>query len=221
MILKKITKLSLDTIVRKKEEIDMTNTGRSMRRRGDALSESIYDATIELIKKVGYTNLTFQQIAQAAQTSRTVMYRRWKTTFDLIQEIMVYRTTKALGGELIDQIEDTGSLRGDLLQLLTLYQSVYTEVGHEIMNVILFEMGQDNSKITEIEINATNKNILIMRKLLGFAKIRGEKIKDISDATLTLPFDLIRVENFLRKDVIDAKRLELLVDEILLPVFLA
>jgi len=199
----------------------MTNTGRSMRRRGDALSESIYDATIELIKKVGYTNLTFQQIAQAAQTSRTVMYRRWKTTFDLIQEIMVYRTTKALGGELIDQIEDTGSLRGDLLQLLTLYQSVYTEVGHEIMNVILFEMGQDNSKITEIEINATNKNILIMRKLLGFAKIRGEKIKDISDATLTLPFDLIRVENFLRKDVIDAKRLELLVDEILLPVFLA
>jgi len=192
-----------------------------MRRRGDALSESIYNATIELIKKVGYTNLTFQQIALAAKTSRTVMYRRWETTFDLIREIMVYKTTNALDGELIDKIEDTGSLRGDLLQLLTLYQSVYAEVGYEIMNAILFEMGQDNKKMSEIEVNATNKNIMIMRKLLGYAKGRGEKIKSVSDATLTLPFDLIRVENLLRKDAIDAKRLELLVDEILLPVFLA
>jgi len=201
--------------------LDMKDAGRSMRRRGDALSESIYNATIELIKKVGYTNLTFQQIANAAKTSRTVMYRRWKTTFELIREIMVYKTTNALGGELIDRIEDTGSLRSDLLQLLTLYQSIYVEVGHEIMNAIIFEMGHDNKKMSEIEVNATNKNILIMRKLLGYAKNRGEKLKEVSDATLTLPFDLIRVENLLRKDVIDANRLELLVDEILLPVFLA
>ncbi|MBA4544152.1 MULTISPECIES: TetR/AcrR family transcriptional regulator [Thermoactinomyces] len=199
----------------------MNNSGRNMRRRGDALSESIYDATIEMIQKVGYTNLTFQQIAQAAKTSRTVMYRRWKTKYDLIREIMVYKMTNILGGELIDRIEDTGSLRGDLLQLLTLYQSIYAEIGPEIMNAILFEIGQDRKKKIEIEVNATNKNILVMRKLLGFAKNRGEKIKEVSDATLTLPFDLIRVENLLRKDVIDRNRLELLVDEILLPVFLA
>lgn len=192
-----------------------------MRRRGDALSESIYNATIEMIKKVGYTNLTFQQIAQAAKTSRTVIYRRWKTTFELVHEIMVYKTTKALGGELIDKIEDTGSLRSDLLQLLTLYQRIYSEGSHEIMNAILFEMGQDNKKMSEIEIHATKKNILVMRKLLDFAKARGEKIKEVSDATLTLPFDLIRVENLLRKKTIDVKRLEVLVDEILLPVFLA
>lgn len=199
----------------------MKDVNRNMRRRGDALSESIYNATIELIKKVGYTNLTFQQIAHAAKTSRTVIYRRWKTTFDLIHEIMVYKTTNALGGELIDKIEDTGSLRGDLLLLLTLYQNFFTEVGPEIMNAILFEMGQDIKKMSEIEVNATNKNILTMRKLLRFARARGEKIKEVSDATLSLPFDLIRVENLLHKDVINAKRLELLVDEILLPVFLA
>ncbi|NLK96890.1 TetR/AcrR family transcriptional regulator [Defluviitalea saccharophila] len=199
----------------------MNNGGKNMRRRGDALSESIYNATIEMIKKVGYTNLTFQQIAQAAKTSRTVIYRRWKTTFELVHEIMVYKTTKALGGELIDKIEDTGSLRSDLLQLLTLYQRIYSEGSHEIMNAILFEMGQDNKKMSEIEIHATKKNILVMRKLLDFAKARGEKIKEVSDATLTLPFDLIRVENLLRKKTIDVKRLEVLVDEILLPVFLA
>lgn len=123
-----------------------------MRRRGDALSESIYDATIEMIQKVGYTNLTFQQIAQAAKTSRTVMYRRWKTKYDLIREIMVYKMTNILGGELIDRIEDTGSLRGDLLQLLTLYQSIYAEIGPEIMNAILFEIGQDRKKRLKLKL---------------------------------------------------------------------
>jgi len=199
----------------------MKNAGRSMRRRGDALYESIYNATIELIKKVGYINLTFQEIAKAAKTSRTVIYRRWQTKLDLIHEIMVYKMKKVLDGELIDKIEDTGSLRGDLLQLLTLYNKAYLEVGPEIMNTILFEMGQNNKKMTEITVNATNKNILVMQKLLGFAKVRGEKIKEVSETTLTLPFDLIRVEYLMRKGVIHEKRLELLVDEILLPVFLA
>jgi AcrR family transcriptional regulator len=194
--------------------------GTNTRRRGDTLTEDIYKAAIELIKKVGYTNLTFQQIAQAAKTSRTVLYRRWKTTFELIYDIMVYKMKNTLGGELIDRIEDTGSLRGDLLQLLTLYQSVYIEVEHEIMNAILFELGQNNDKMSELEMNATNKNIFVMRKLLEFAKKRGEVIKEVSDETLTLPFDLIRMENILRQDGIDEKRLEVLVDEILLPVFL-
>ncbi|WP_020155877.1 TetR/AcrR family transcriptional regulator [Caldibacillus debilis] len=201
--------------------VKMKNAGRSMRRRGDALYESIYNATIELIKKVGYINLTFQEIAKAAKTSRTVIYRRWQTKLDLIHEIMVYKMKKVLDGELIDKIEDTGSLRGDLLQLLTLYNKAYLEVGPEIMNAILFEMGQNNKKMTEITVNATNKNILVMQKLLGFAKARGEKIKEVSETTLTLPFDLIRVEYLMRKGVMDEKRLELLVDEILLPVFLA
>lgn len=198
----------------------MTDDGKQIRRRGDTLTDSIYEATIKLIKKVGYKNLTFQQIAQTANTSRTVLYRRWKTPYDLVRELTINKMKDALGGELIDRIEDTGSLRGDLLHLLVLYQRVYTEVGHDLMNAILFEVGQDNDKLTELEVHATHKNILVMRKLLNFAKNRGEKIKEVSEATLTLPFDLIRAENILRKDRINKKRLEILVDEILLPVFL-
>ncbi len=199
----------------------MEENGRNTRRRGDALIDSLYNATVEIIKEVGYANLTFQQIAQVAKTSRTVLYRRWATTFDLIREIWVYKWTMALGGELTDRIEDTGSLRGDLLLLLTLYQSVYAEVGPEIMNALLFEIGQNNKRIAEIKINATEKNILTMRKLLEFAKARGEKIKEVSDISLTLPFELIRIKYMMSKDLADAEQLRLLVDEILLPVFKA
>ncbi len=198
----------------------MQEIKRDTRRRGDTLTESVYNATMEIIKEAGYSNLTFQQIAQAAKTSRTVLYRRWSTTFDLIREIMEYKIAMTLGGELIDKIEDTGSLRGDLFQLLKLYQSIYTVVGSEIMNAVLFEISQNNNKITKIKLNATEKNMLTMRKLLEFAKTRGDKIKNVSNMTLTLPFDLIRIANILGKDVAEEGLLESLVDEILLPVFL-
>ncbi len=199
----------------------MKESDNTTRRRGDVLTQSIYAAAIKLIKEVGYSNLTFRQIAQAAETSRTVLYRRWATTFDLIQEIKEYKSRMASNGRFIDRIEDTGSLRSDFLRLLTLYQGVYTEVGREVMDAFLFEMGQKNEKIEELMIKATEMNILIMRKLLGFAKSRGDKIKEVSDMTLAMPFDLVRIANLWHKDEIGADQLELLVDEILLPIFKA
>ena len=60
---------------------------------------------------------------------------------------------------------------------------------------------------------------MIMEKLLEFAKERGDKIKKVSNETLVLPFDLIRIENVMWKSEIDESSLASLVDEILLPVF--
>ena len=188
------------------------------RKRGVTLAESIYDAAVKLIKEVGYANLTFQQIAIAAKTSRSVLYHRWANMFDLLMEIVDDRSSKALGGPLIDRIENTGTLRGDLLNLLTLYQSIYAETGPEILSAVLFEIGQGNNKVHEAEVDAAAKNILVMRKILRNAKSRGEKIKEVSDITLSLPFTLIRMEYFMYKTV-DYDRIALFVDEILLPVF--
>ena len=196
----------------------MKETVVNIRKRGDALVESIYDAAVKLIKEVDYANLTFQQIAKAAKTSRSVLYRRWANMFDLLMEIVDDRFSEILGGQLIDKIENTGTLRGDLLNLLTLYQSTYAEIGPEILSAVLFEIGQGNNKVPEAEVDAAAKNILVMRKLLKNAKARGEKTKKVSDVTLTLPFNLVRIENLMYKNV-DSNRIALFVDEILLPVF--
>ena len=198
----------------------MNETTANTRKRGDALVESIYDAVVKLIKEVGYPNLTFQQIAKVARTSRSVLYRRWANMFDLLMEIVDDRSSKALGGQLIDKIENTGSLRGDLLNLLTLYQSIYAEIGPEIMSAALFEIGQGSQELPEADADVTTKNIMVMQKLLKNAMSRGEKIKKVSDITLTLPFTLIRMENLMHKNV-DSNRIALFVDEILLPVFTA
>jgi len=192
----------------------------AVRRRGDRLLESIYDAAIEIIRSEGYINLTFLRVARLARTGRAVLYRRWATPFDLVREIMVYRSERALGGELIDMVADTGSLRGDLLYMMELYRKIYESVGPEIMNAVLFEMSQKNERIPTIKDDIGLRNVFLMEKLLGFAKARGEKLKPIGDVALTLPFDLIRMYFLWREREFDQKLREQLVDVILLPVFL-
>jgi AcrR family transcriptional regulator len=164
-----------------------------IRRRGDELLESIFVITKELIEEVGYPNITFQQIAKRARTSRAVLYRRWATTFDLIVEMINYKR-KALGGNLIDRITNTGSLRNDLIQLLTLHNSILSEIGMEIFTAYFFEMAMNKKEILEeTNTNVLSHNVQIMNKILEFAKSRGEKINEVDT--------------------------EKLVDEVLLPVY--
>jgi len=196
------------------------STGSATRKRGDKLIESIYDAAIEIIRSEGYSNLTFLRISRLAHTGRTVLYRRWATPLDLIREIMTYRSAQALGGDLLDLIQDTGSLRGDLLYLLELYQKIYTGVGPEVMNAMLFEMSQNNRRIPEIKSDVGFRNVEMMDKLLGFARARGEKIKPLSEQALTLPFNLIRMSFLWERRTIDGPEREQLVDDILLPVYI-
>lgn len=198
----------------------MAKTVLNSRKRGDALVESIHEATKRLIQEVGYSNLTFQQIADAAQTSRSVLYRRWPSLFDLLMDIVDDSFRGALHGELIDRIEDTGSLRGDLLQLLALYQSVFARIGPGILGAVLFEIGQGHHQIPAAEADATAKNVRVMRKLLKQAVTRGDRIKQVGASTLVLPFHLIRLANLMQKKV-GSRQMSHLVDEILLPVFTA
>lgn len=194
---------------------------KSIRRRGDELMESLFDATFKLMNEVKHTNLTFGQIAEAAKTSRSVLYRRWPTTFDLLQDIYTYKAKKLFDGKFLDKMEDTGSLRGDLIQLLTVCQSAYDEIGSEVLTNYYYIRLQDkdNSRETPVHTSAVNKFIVTMKTILKCAEARGENTKLTSGVTLMLPFDLIRIENLVRMQGIDNKRLETLVDEILLPVF--
>lgn len=191
------------------------------RRRGDELLESLYDATMRLTTTIKLTDLTFQQIADEAKTSRTVLYRRWATTFDLLQDIYSYKAKKLFDGAFFSELKDNGDLRKDLLQLLTVYQKVHTEIGAEIINNYYFLRAQDKEDTKELPLHkqAVEKYLSATKKILTNAEKRGEKIKKTSQITLMLPYDLIRTENLIRPTNISKKRLTMMVDEILMPVF--
>ncbi len=191
------------------------------RRRGEELLESLYNATITLAATNKLTSLTFQQIADEAKTSRTVLYRRWASPFDLLQDIYAYKTKKLFDADFLSQVQDNGTLRKDFFQLLSLYQKAYNEVGAEAINNYYYLRMQDkeNSREPVIHIQAIEKYLSAVKAILNNAQSRGEKISKVSNVTLMLPFDLIRTENLIRPENISKKRLMTMVEEILIPVF--
>ncbi|MCF7523562.1 TetR/AcrR family transcriptional regulator [Levilactobacillus brevis] len=64
------------------------------RRRGDELESAIYQVTYQLLTTNNGTALTFSQVAKAAHTSRTVLYRYWESPFDLVLATLTHYRRK-------------------------------------------------------------------------------------------------------------------------------
>ncbi len=82
-------------------------------RRGSAEVEAaILDATLELLAERGYAGLVVDQVAQRADTARTVLYRRWPDKAHLVAAAL--ETVRAG----IVPVERSGDLRTDLQVVL-------------------------------------------------------------------------------------------------------
>ncbi|MGI4864345.1 MAG: TetR-like C-terminal domain-containing protein [Janthinobacterium lividum] len=194
---------------------------KNSRRRGPDLVENLYEAVLKLLAEANPLTLTFHQIAQAANTSRTVLYRRWPTVFDLLQAVYTHKAHQLFEGTFFEQLSDTGSMRGDFVELLSRYQQVYEEIGVEVLNNYYYLRLQDKENQHEpaIHTQAVDKHLAAVRTLLQKAQARGEAVRPVADLTLMLPFDLLRLENLIRVGNMSQTRIETLVEEVLLPVF--
>lgn len=76
------------------------------------MRQAVIDATIAELSEVGYAALRIENVADRAGVNKTTIYRRWGTRAALVSAAIVERR-----GEL-GPPPDTGSLRGDILELL-------------------------------------------------------------------------------------------------------
>ncbi|MFJ5231060.1 TetR-like C-terminal domain-containing protein [Kitasatospora sp. NPDC088391] len=84
-----------------------------LRRRGAAMRRAVLDAAVHLLAEGGLEAATVAAVAAAAGVHETSVYRNWGTREDLLREALADYTDQAV------PLPDTGSLRGDLRQLLT------------------------------------------------------------------------------------------------------
>jgi len=192
---------------------------KSERRRGEELEKAILDAAYEIIETSGYEEMTFQRVARQAQTSRTVIYRRYETPVDLLHALVLYRSTRAMGGRMIDLFRDQGSLRADLLEVVGIYQRFFDAVGQKLMSAVMTEFSRNYERFRDWFERARDSNVRMMKIVEANAKRRGEITHDFTEMQMRLPFDLLRIENVIRHERVTAAYLTRLVDEVLLPVF--
>jgi AcrR family transcriptional regulator len=90
-------------------ELEITRGGRP---RDEGREQAILEAALELLAEVGYEAMSIEAIAVRAKCSKATMYRRWPGKAELVADAMRRRTEPVL-----EDLPDTGSLRGDLLAL--------------------------------------------------------------------------------------------------------
>ncbi|MFE9040358.1 TetR/AcrR family transcriptional regulator [Streptomyces sp. NPDC012421] len=81
------------------------------RRRGAALEEAILDAAAAELTESGFAGMTMDKVAARAGTNKNALYRRWPHRLALGTAAYQRLATTA-------PVPDTGTLRGDALELL-------------------------------------------------------------------------------------------------------
>ncbi|HJE45623.1 TetR/AcrR family transcriptional regulator [Levilactobacillus namurensis] len=188
---------------------------RNQRKRGKILNNAIFEAAITILEKDGYDAVTFQNVAKKAQTSRSVLYRRWETPFDLLYaaanaKVLSQRTS------MHKKSFNTGTLEGDLEAVLT----------YMFDNTRLFPKNLIPAMMTEI---ARGHNIFnqgyfadthFIKTVFQQAIDRGELSTMPSDLQIAAFFQIQRYYMIFELNQITPELLTKLTKEVLLPIYL-
>ena len=194
--------------LRPRREVRPASTGS--RRRGKVLEDAILQATWAELKEAGYAGLTMDGVASRAHTSKPVIYRRWRSRANLVLAAMRNRF-----GSIASDVPDTGTLRGDVLQLLGRMTQRVRQIPVEVRRGLVAvapALEREGHPVFELMPGA-------MASILRHAQERGEIPKGkIPARVMRVPVDLTRHEIILTQGVVPDSVLEEIVDETFLPL---
>jgi AcrR family transcriptional regulator len=183
------------------------------RRRGEELEAALLEAAWDELVEVGFARLTMESVAARARTGVAVLYRRWPNKDDLVvAAIRHYVTTHPV------DVPDTGSLRGDMIALLT---SSSTRVSFVTIVGAAFSGLLASSGLTPAQVREKVLADIPLQSGQVFARAheRGEIDLDrIPAAVLTMPFDLMRQEMLMTYKPIPDERVLAIVDDLFMPL---
>ena len=162
----------------------------------------------------GYEHFTIDTVAARARTSTPVLYRRWKTREDLLRATVRHR-----GAADPPPSPDTGTLRGDLLALLTLANTTRNPMAALLSSMLGSYYNQTGPTPAELRDEFMGQRGSAVEKVVNRAVERGE----IDPARLTpriidLPFALFRQEMMMTLKPVPDHVLRQIVHDIFVPL---
>jgi AcrR family transcriptional regulator len=187
------------------------------RRRGEELEAAILEAAWDELVDVGFAKLTMESVAARAKTGVAVLYRRWPRKDDLVLDtIQHYGTTHPV------DLPDTGSLRGDMIAMLSGFSSArvsFVAIVSAVFSGLLASSGLTPAEVRE-KIIADRP--LTSDEIYRRAHERGEiDLGRIPPIVLSVPFDLMRHDMLMTYKPIPEERVLEIVDDVFLPLIAA
>jgi AcrR family transcriptional regulator len=187
---------------------------KATRRRGAALEAAILDAAWDLLKTDGWHGFTFGAVAERAQSSKPVLYRRWPNREELL------RATLRRQGELIErQVPDLGSVREDTIAALTTVNQRQSSVA-AVMSMRLSASFQELSlSPAELRRELIGDRESVMADIVDQAVARGELgPRPLAARVISLPVDLLRHELLMTLEAAAPEVIASIVDDVFLPL---
>jgi AcrR family transcriptional regulator len=183
------------------------------RRRGEELEHALLTAAWAELLDVGYPKLTMENVAARAGTSKPVIYRRWPTKAKLVIAALAHNAP------LQESEIDTGSLRGDLLELVGRGIEQFRRAPGDTLPGLIADTFGEPDVFEKLRRRDQDETVELIRPFLTRAVERGELRTDqCSDRVLRLPFDLLRSQTLFYGAMADDDAIIEIVDDIALPL---
>jgi len=186
------------------------------RRRGRALDDAIFRATLDELAERGYAHLTMEGVAQRARAGKASLYRRWPTRVELVMD--------AVAATLSDPAAppDTGSLRGDLLATFRGVARSLVGPAGEALRGVLSDVVHDPVRTRQVRRNSQGSGRRAVGEIARRAVERGEIASDaITARRLDAGLALLRQHFLFGGGVVPDQVIVEIVDEVVVPLLSA
>ncbi|WP_410671370.1 TetR-like C-terminal domain-containing protein [Amycolatopsis sp. cmx-4-68] len=188
---------------------------RGSRRRGEALTSAIGRATLEELARTSFEELSFDKIATAAGTGKAALYRRWSTPAELVLAAL---TDPATGFGDVPAAPHTGSLRADLITLLTRFARGLEEPRGRALRPLIAHRHRHPELFEHVHRLVIRPHLEVLLTVLRQAAERGQAAPEhVTERVAALGPRMIILESW-EHDHVDPREVEALVDEVLLPL---
>ncbi len=189
---------------------------RPGRRRDDSKDDTILEAARELLAERGFDGMTMDAVAERAGAGKATVYRRWPSKVQLTVDAIVC----ARGVRMtIDDVPDTGTLRGDLLAVRF---GRRRGDSNALMSGLMSVVKDDPRLAAVFHEEFVRSRVTLMLGLLERARLRGELREDVDLEMVSLVAPaMISYRKLVEGGFVDEEFVVRMIDSVILPLVMA
>jgi AcrR family transcriptional regulator len=187
------------------------------RRRDPTRDADILEATLDVLAETGYDGMTIDMVATRAKAGKATVYRRWESKADLVIDAVACMKAPVD----LDDLPDTGSLRGDLVAMSKTPTMQDAERKLKIMGGLVSLLEREPGLAEAAHETITAPRMAINRALIQRAIDRGEARADCDVELISLvSTSMVSYRTLMLRKPIDRAFLLSVIDGVILPAVL-